>query len=220
MMKYDTIEDGESTPLHAGGYSEDAPSTKNKHTSSIIVRALMVGTVVAVGALLLMAGPSTMTTMNNKSNTVDDMVVVSSNPPTTVCAPATGTFSGLSCKKQADGGVWNICAFPGDKWRYYNWDEKNAENLGIHYDMHHFETCYVSNNQPPNDRCWSRAHTVTSCVDNPQVPAGICNTSYRRCDPVGYNDGDEDYDKDGFWHVQTPLPDGSCGNPCREFKSF
>ena len=95
-MTYDTIEDGESTPLHEGGYSEDALSTKNKRiSSSIIVRALMVGT--TVGALLLMAGHSKMTM--NKTSNVDGMVVVSSKTTDDhPCAPATGTFSGLSCK--------------------------------------------------------------------------------------------------------------------------
>ena len=71
-MKYDTMEDGESTPLQEGGYSADsptaaAPSTKNR-TSSAIARAMMVGT--AVGVLLLMAGHSKMMT---RSNNVDGM---------------------------------------------------------------------------------------------------------------------------------------------------
>ena len=75
-MQYNTIEDGESTPLHEGGYSKEPLST-NKRTSSIIVRAMMVGTAMAMGALLLMAGPSKIMTMH-QSNNVDGMVVVSS----------------------------------------------------------------------------------------------------------------------------------------------
>ena len=43
----------------------------------------MVGTAMAMGALLLMAGPSKMTTMNSSSSNVDGKIVVSSNPPPT-----------------------------------------------------------------------------------------------------------------------------------------
>ena len=73
-MTYDKINDDEATPLKIqGGYSDDATgvapsSTKNKRTSSSIVRDLMIGTAVAVGVLLVMAGPSSMTTMNKSSN--------------------------------------------------------------------------------------------------------------------------------------------------------
>ena len=185
-MTYDTIENGESTPLQIPEGTSVAPSsTKNKHTSSIIVRALMVGT--TVGALLLMAGHSKMTTMNKTSN-VDGMVVVSS---TVKCTPATGTFSGLSCKNNK-----SFCAGPGGSF----------SQRGNRKD---FETCYVSNNPSPNDRCWSHSHTVC---------AGLgCHLYYDRCDPLGYNDGDKGYDEYGIWHVSAPHSDGSCGYPCREF---
>ena len=81
-MTYDTINDEESTPLKIqGGYSDDAtgvaPSSTKKRASSSIVRVMMVGTAVAVGVLLVMAGLSKMTTMNKSSN-VDGMVIVSS----------------------------------------------------------------------------------------------------------------------------------------------
>ena len=71
-MKYDTIEDGESTPLQ-GGSSNTAPSAApNKTTpassSTAIVRAFMIGT--TAGALL-MAGHSKM--MNSSSNFVDNV---------------------------------------------------------------------------------------------------------------------------------------------------
>ena len=189
-MTYDTIEDGESTPLHEGGYSKDAPSMKNKHTSAFIVCALMVGTAVAVSALLLMAGPSKMMTMNNKSSNIDGMVVVSSatsrlSNDEDPCVVATGTFSGLSCKDSQ-----GHCAGPGESFR-------------THLAMNHYETCYVSQ----NGYCWSRSHTFTICE----------LTSYPRCDPKGYNDGNKHYDEKGIWHVLAPYLDGSCGNPCKEF---
>ena len=71
-MKYDTIEDGESTPLQ-GGSSNTAPSAApNKTTpassSTAIVRAFMIGT--TAGALL-MTGHSKM--MNSSSNIVDNV---------------------------------------------------------------------------------------------------------------------------------------------------
>ena len=198
MKYYDTIEDGEATPLHDGRYSADsttaaAPRTK-KPTSSTFVRAVMVGTTTVGALLFLMAGPSMMMTMNSPNN-IDGMVVVSSsaNPFHTDCAPATGTFSGLSCK-DSNG----YCAGPGRSW-------------GGYAKIDDFETCYVSNNDPPNDRCWSRSHSVTKRFEY------IPYTEYLRCDPDGYNDGNTGYDKEGIWHVQTPLADGSCGNPCRKF---
>ena len=68
-MTYDTINDEEATPLTIqGGYSEDATGVK-KHASSSIVRTMLVGTAVAVGVFLLMAGPSM-----NKSSNVEGMV--------------------------------------------------------------------------------------------------------------------------------------------------
>ena len=68
-MTYNTINDEESTPLTIqGGYSEDATGVK-KHASSRIVRTMLVGTAMAVGVFLLMAGPSM-----NKSSNVDGMV--------------------------------------------------------------------------------------------------------------------------------------------------
>ena len=149
--------------------------------------------------MLLMAGPSRMTTINSP-NTIDGMVVVSSTvmqaSDDTPCLvpPAGAAFSGLSCKNSH-----GYCAGPGGSF-----------GEGVH--MHQYETCYVSNNSPPNDRCWSRSHILTVYDSE-----GFIVTSYPRCDPDGYNDGEKGYDKDGIWHVQTPLPDGSCGNPCREF---
>ena len=57
-MTYNTINDEEATPLTIqGGYSKDATGVK-KHASSSIVRTMMVGTAMAVGVFLLMAGPS------------------------------------------------------------------------------------------------------------------------------------------------------------------
>ena len=169
-----------------------------------VVRAMLVVTAVAVGVLLLMTGPSKMM-MNIRSRNVVDMVVasgatqVSKDAEDTPClAPPYGeAFSGYSCKDK-DG----FCAGGG-------------EAFGLHLAMDHFETCYVSNNDPPNDRCWSHSHTVTiNCV---YIPEFICETSYDRCDPVGYFDGEYGYDKFGVWHVSAPRSDGSCGNPCQEF---
>ena len=46
-MPYDTINDGEATPLQISEGASVAPrSTNNKRTSSIIVRAMMVGTAI------------------------------------------------------------------------------------------------------------------------------------------------------------------------------
>ena len=78
-MTYDTINAGEATPLKIqGGYSDDAtgvaPSSTKKSASSSIVRTMLVGTAVAVGVFLLMAGPSKMMTTMNKSSNVDGMV--------------------------------------------------------------------------------------------------------------------------------------------------
>ena len=209
MKYYDTIEDGESTPLHEGGCSAVStiaatPRTK-KPTSSTIVRALMVGTAVAVGVLLLMAGPSSkmMTTMN-KSRNVDGMVVASGATQASTDAeditpclvpPYGEAFNGLSCKNE-DG----FCAGGG-------------ESFGEHSAMDNYETCYVSYNSPPY-RCWSHSHRVKKC----DFSIGVCFPESDRCDPVGYFDGDDGYDIFGVWHVSAPLSDGSCGNPCREFK--
>ena len=194
-MTYDTIEDEESTPLHDGGYSANsttaaALSTK-KPTSSTIVRAMMVGA--TVGVLLLMAGPSMMT-MNTRSRNVDGMVVVSSATSRLSdeqCAPATGTFSGLSCQG-SDG--W--CAGAGESFREYP-------------AMLYFETCYVSQ----NGYCWSHSHEVDGNLGT------LFIDYYTRCDPDGYIDGRYDYKSYGIWHISAPLSDGSCGNPCQEFKS-
>ena len=190
-MTYATINDGEATPLQISeGTSSVAPSsTKNKRTSSIIVRALMVGT--TVGALLLMAGHSKMTM--NKTSNVDGMVVVSSKTTDDhPCAPATGTFSGKSCKDR-----YGWCAGPG-------------ESFGGYAKIDDFETCYVSQ----NGYCWSHSHPVTECAESMYV---LCTTVYQRCDPVGYYDGDSGYAREGFWHVSAPKLDGSCGNRCEEF---
>ena len=147
-----------------------------------------------------MAGPLKMP--RNSSSHVDTMVIVSSaathRTDITKCALATGPFSGLSCKD-----AFGYCAGPG-------------QSFGEHAAMDHYETCYVSNNDPPNDRCWSRSHKVKNCKKYSGVK--VCFADSERCDPVGYFDGDDGYDIFGVWHVQTPLPDGSCGNPCREFK--
>merc|ERR1712028_253621 len=119
---------------------------------------------------------------------------------------ATGTFRGLSCK---DSDGW--CAGTG-------------EAFGKHSAMNEYETCYVSSNDPPNDRCWSRSDTVEDCPGCYY----FCHEEYERCDPVGYFDNDrgyfnddetpDGYNKYGVWHVSAPLSDGSCGNPCKEFK--
>ena len=199
-MTYATIEDGESTPLQ-GGHSVEAISghtSTNKRAVAAIVCAVMVGATISA-LVLMMAGPLTMP-LNGSSN-VDTMVVVSSTATQekgsdiTKCAPATGKFSGLSCK-DSDGN----CAGPGS-------------SFGEHPGNDFFETCYVSNNSPPNDRCWSCSHTVSLCA-----LWVFCDDYHERCDPVGYLDGDIDYNKDGVWHVSAPLSDGSCGNPCQEFK--
>ena len=200
-MTYDTINDEESTPLCKiqGGYSDDAtgvaPSSTKKPTSSTIVRALMVGT--AVGALLLMAGPSKMTTLNKSSN-VDGMVVVSSTAKSKYYAPCHvppygEAFSGLSCKDSR-----GYCAGPGESFEYHP-----ANDV--------FETCYVSQ----NGYCWSRSY-------NKAIDCGYrgCETVHYRCDPNGYSDGYNGYDQTGFWHVSASPSDGSCGNPCREFSSY
>ena len=236
MKYYDTINDGEATPLQIpeDGDSVDGakvdPRTKKPTSSSTIVRALMVGT--AVGALLLMAGPTKMTTMHNSSN-VDSMVVVSSatcrlsDIASCLVPPAGEAFSGLSCKNK-----FGYCAGPHGLWK----------EPGVAKAMNHFETCFVSNNPPPNNLCWSRSYddggdifyVKTDVIDhnyimnNYQVdtvaPKQVRfiqpedGTGFYRCDPVGYFDGDSGYDQDGVWHVSTPLSDGSCGNPCREFK--
>ena len=202
-MTYATIKDGESTPLHEGRCSADsttsaAPSTK-KRASSSIVRAMMVGTAVAVGTLLLMAGPSKRTTRNTSSH-VDGMVVVSSATEYNACydSPATVTFSGLSCKDSK-----GYCAGPHGLW----------EEPGVAKAMHDYETRYVSQ----NGYCWSRSVTLHVCYGAKILQN--CETVYDRCDPVGYFDGDNGYNDFGFWHVSTPLSDGSCGDPCREFMS-
>ena len=211
-MTYDTINDEESTPLKIqGGYSDDAtgvaPSSTKKPTSSTIVRALMVGT--AVGALLLMAGPSKMMTTMNKSSNVDGMVVVSStetsNDDFHEChvPPYEEAFSGLSCKNGGDTRLQNkdgYCAGGG-------------ESFGAHPAMMHYETCYVSQ----NGYCWSRSYKKTISCNG---WLNLCTYGYYRCDPQGYSDGSDGYEKDGFWHVTAPRSDGSCGRPCRKFSSY
>ena len=129
----------------------------------------------------------------NKSRNVDGMVVVSSDPLSTECTIATGTFSGLSCKTSYE---YNDCAGPG-------------ESFGTYPAMKHYETCYVSR----NGYCWSRSHIFHICYS----PTN-CKFFYQRCDPKGYRDGDDGYNKYGFWHVTAPPSDGSCGDPCREFE--
>jgi len=251
-----TIDDGKSTPLLHGGQSDTAPSMNNKYVSSVIVRALMMGTA-AVGVLLLMlTGPSKMMMRTNSSRNVDTMVVVSSAATqekkgyyridVTDCAPATGTFSGLSCK---DSDGW--CAGTGEAFGKHSamndyetcyvsnndppndrcWSRSNTVDVCTLYgvfdalcDTSNCETCYVSNNDPPNDRCWSRSDTVEDCPGCYY----FCHEEYERCDPVGYFDNDRGYKNDdetpdgynkyGVWHVSAPLSDGSCGNPCKEFK--
>ena len=78
-MTYHTIEDGELTPLQEGGYSDAAPSKKNQHTSSAIVRAMrammMVSTAVTV-LLWMLAGHTKM--LRHSSRNVDGTVIVSS----------------------------------------------------------------------------------------------------------------------------------------------
>ena len=212
-MKYDTIEDGESTPLHKGGYSEEAPST-NKRTSSSIVRALLVGT--AVGALLLLAGPSKATTRNTSRNVVDGLVVDSStatwpgNVHSKRCRVAEGTFSGVSCKGSVDTssyiGSTGYCAGPG-------------ESFGDHPVMtSDFETCYVTitglDSVPTLHYCWSHSHRVKNWSwDNKHF-----SVSHYRCDPKGYFD-DIVYNP-RHTHISVPLADGSCGNPCPDVSSL
>ena len=168
----------------------------------------MVGTTVAVGTLLLMMTGPSMMTMKTRSSNVDGMVVVSSTATqdSSGCAPATGTFSGLSCKDNNGN-----CAVAGGSW-------------GGYAKIDDFETCYVSQ----NGYCWSRSQEVDNPIGRRSlflVEPGAMDHNYNmqpltfftRCDPDGYNDGDFGYDNDGIWHVATPLWDGSCGNPCREF---
>ena len=156
----------------------------------------MVGTTVAVGTLLLMMTGPSMMTMKTRSSNVDGMVVVSSTATQdssgSGCAPATGTFSGLSCKDNNGN-----CAVAGGSW-------------GGYAKIDDFETCYVSQ----NGYCWSHSHPVTECAESMYV---LCTTVYQRCDPVGYYDGDSGYAREGFWHVSAPKLDGSCGNRCEEF---
>jgi hypothetical protein len=152
-MTYATIEDGELTPLQ-GGHSDKATSGR---TSTNKRAAVMVGATVVGALVLLMAGPLTMP-MTGSSN-VDTMIVASSTathgvhiraaPPyrqdkngLVHCAPATGPFSGRSCK---DPFGW--CAGPGSSF-----------SEGVH--LQHFETCYVSQ----NGYCWSHSHTVSDCA--------------------------------------------------------
>ena len=187
----------------AHDHSNKHPNTTGNPASwktKKVVRAMLVVTAAAVGILLVLAGPSKMMTMN-KSRNIDGMVVDSCNASkckdaeddTPCLVPPYGeAFSGLSCK-DSDG----FCAGGGEAFRE-------------HSAMDHYETCYVSQ----NGYCWSRSHTATSCV---YIGGYICFTDSERCDPVGYFDGDDGYDKFGVWHVSAPPSDGSCGNPCQEF---
>ena len=107
-MTYGTIEDKESTPLQEGGYSDDAaPGTNNNRTSSVIARAVMVGT---IAGALLMAGHSMM--MPNRSSNVDGMVIVPSAASRlsgkAPCLVAGGTFSGTNTR---DGKYGKVVAF-------------------------------------------------------------------------------------------------------------
>ena len=93
-MTYDTINDEEATPLTIqGGYSEDATGVK-KHASSSIVRTMLVGTAVAVGVFLLMAGPSM-----NKSSNVEGMVSTGTEDDICrngqICDPSAATVCGV-----------------------------------------------------------------------------------------------------------------------------
>jgi len=124
--------DEESTPFQIqgqGGYSNDdgtntisaAPSTKNKHTSSAIVRTMMmVGTVTVVGVLLLiMTGHSKMMMNNPSSHAIDGMVVMSMETqegsiPHLVVAPClvppVGTpFGGTSTTNTCEGYAFETC---------------------------------------------------------------------------------------------------------------
>ena len=224
-MKYDTINDGEATPLQIpddGDSVEDgtsvAPSsTKNKRTSSIIVRTLLVGT--AVGALLLLAGPSKMMTTMNKSRNADGMMVASkiglcslAEVEEEPCRVAEGTFSGVSCKGSVDTssyiGSTGYCAGPGGPF---------AET---HESLIFFETCYKTDvpNLPfvaPNGRCWTASHRVkTWSWDDKQF-----SLSAYTCDP-DFDGSTDIYKKKGIWHISAPLSDGSCGYPCPEAYSL
>ena len=95
----------------------DHNQTNSKHPSNPaswktwkVVCAMMVVTEIPVGVLLLMTGPSKIM-LNIRTRNVDGISVVSSYPPTTECAPATGTFSGLSCKDS-----YGFCAGPGSSF--------------------------------------------------------------------------------------------------------
>ena len=104
----------------AHDHSNKHPNTTSNPASwktKKVVRAMLVVTAVAVGVLLLRAGPSKMMTMN-KSRNIDGMVVDSCNASkckdaeddTPCLVPPYGeAFSGLSCK-DSDG----FCAGGGE----------------------------------------------------------------------------------------------------------
>ena len=153
---------------------------------------MLVGT--TVGTLLLMSSHLMM--LLRSSRNIDGMVVVSSaatqGTDITKCAPATGPFSGLSCKD-----AFGYCAGPG-------------ESFGDHPVMtSDFETCYVTitglDSVPTLHYCWSHSHRAKNWSwDNKHF-----NLSYYRCDPF-----------DDHTHISAPLADGSCGNPCPEVYSL
>ena len=134
-MTYNTINDGEATPLQIPEGTSVAPrSTNNKRTSSSsIVRALMVGTAMAVGALVLrMAGPAKMVTTMHKTRNVDGMVVVSSGAthvgshPRVTAAGGAGIFTEEYdpnrhiCFVDIDN-PGKYCWYPEDTLPYGNW---------------------------------------------------------------------------------------------------
>ena len=141
-MTYNTINDGEATPLQIPEGTSVAPrSTNNKRTSSSsIVRALMVGTAMAVGALVLrMAGPAKMVTTMHKTRNVDGMVVASgatqagSHPRVT--AGGAGIFTEEYDPRQAfcfadTDNPGKYCWYPTDNLPIGNWARIDGRGYG------------------------------------------------------------------------------------------
>ena len=179
-------------------------------TKTVVRTLLLVGT--AVGALLLLAGPSKMmTTRNTSRNVVVDGMVVSSTATQADTIhfkrcrvpPVDETFNGYSCRDST-----GYCAGPGGPF---------AET---HESLIFFETCYKTDvpNLPfvaPNGRCWTASHRVkTWSWDDKQF-----SLSAYTCDP-DFDGSTDIYKKKGIWHISAPLSDGSCGYPCPEAYSL
>ena len=75
------------------------------------------------------------------------------------------------------------------------------EEPGVAKVLNQFETCFVSNNPPPKNRCWSRSHgdggdifyIKTDDIDHNYIMHNREHI-FTRCDPMGYNDGATGYD--------------------------